>query len=254
MTEILLDPSIRDWVLFPLVLIVILVGLLRHYATLLLNGKSKANIASVRNHNVTNYAGLLISAGEFITPEGFSARTQHLMQQDLKREAEVENPMDMSDPSVMMGMLKGQMMMMANNIGLMMLISFFLSGFVVARVPFGVPVRLREMMQRGIEIDDLECSYVTSLSFYFLANSGVNGIMQLVLGSDAEVNMMSGGMDQLQNNAMKQPTDFKKVWKQISEEMKFVQSHHKWTVTEAPARLVAEWKIQKRLQAHSAKK
>ena len=35
-SQILLDPAIRDWVLLPIMIIMVLVGILRHYATLLM--------------------------------------------------------------------------------------------------------------------------------------------------------------------------------------------------------------------------
>lgn len=38
---LLLDSSIRDWVLFPILLVMILVGLVRHYITLLINSSPK---------------------------------------------------------------------------------------------------------------------------------------------------------------------------------------------------------------------
>ena len=43
-----LDPAIRDWVLFPIMLVMFLVGLLRHLATYLLKSTPKTNSKSVR--------------------------------------------------------------------------------------------------------------------------------------------------------------------------------------------------------------
>lgn len=249
MGSILLDPSIRDWVLIPIVLIVVIVGVLRHYVTLLMSTKPKIVLSSVRNQNVSSYGGQLISFGSFLTEASFKERAQLLMREDLKREAEDENPMDMTDPSVMTGMMKNQFMGIINNFGLMMLISFFFSGFVVAKFPFGVPMRLKEMMQRGIDIEDLECSYVTSVSFYFLALYGTNGVLQLLLGSDAEVSMMNGLE---QGGGIKQPVNYKKVYQQISEELKFCVSSHTWGIEKAPATLLKEWKSGKRKAARSA--
>eukprot|EP00796_Vickermania_ingenoplastis_P005001 gene5001-3596_t len=251
MVDILLDPSIRDWVLFPIVAIVIVVGILRHYVTVLMASKAKEALSNIHNQAISNYGSLLISAGEILCPEAFASRAQDLLQNQLKREVETET-IDMTDPSIMGSMLQNQMMGLVNNFGLMMLVSFFFSGFVVAQFPFGVPLRLKEMMQRGIDIDDLECSYVTSISFYFLALAGSSGILQLLLGSDAEVNNM-GSLEQLQGQGgLKQPTDYKKVYKQISEELKLVTGHHRWTVEEAPGKLLREWKAEMRKSARSA--
>lgn len=251
-TALLLDPSIRDWVLIPIALIVVLVGILRHYVTLLTNSKPKIVMTSVRNQNTSNYGGLLISSGEFLNTQSFTARAKKLISEDLKREVEMENPLDMSDPSVMTGMVKGQLMMLANNFGVMMLVSFFFSGFIVAQFPFSIPIRLKELTQKGIEIDDLECSYATSISFYFVMLYGCSGILQLLLGGDAEVNNMNS-MTQMQGQ-MKQGVDYKKVYKQISEELTFVMGHHKWRVEEAPRQLLRAWKSEKRFKIRNTLK
>ena len=39
--DLVLDPSLRDWVLFPILLVMILVGIFRHYITLLLQSSPK---------------------------------------------------------------------------------------------------------------------------------------------------------------------------------------------------------------------
>lgn len=43
-----LDPAIRDWVLFPIMTVMILVGILRHYATLLVSSNPKLTIKGIR--------------------------------------------------------------------------------------------------------------------------------------------------------------------------------------------------------------
>lgn len=93
--------------------------------------------------------------------------------------------MDMlSDSSMMTNMLKGQFMTMVPNIGMMMLISAFFSGFVVAQFPFSLSPRLRGMVQQGLDIDDLDGNYVTSLSMFFIIMSGSEGLLSLLLGQN----------------------------------------------------------------------
>jgi hypothetical protein len=43
-----LDPAIRDWVLFPIMTVMILIGMLRHYATILLASTPKMTVKGIR--------------------------------------------------------------------------------------------------------------------------------------------------------------------------------------------------------------
>lgn len=48
MAEIILDPSIRDWVVFPMLIIFVCSAMLRHYVTLLLKSDTIANADELR--------------------------------------------------------------------------------------------------------------------------------------------------------------------------------------------------------------
>lgn len=47
MAELALDPAIRLWVILPIVLITFLVGIIRHYVSLLLQSDSNADIDKI---------------------------------------------------------------------------------------------------------------------------------------------------------------------------------------------------------------
>jgi len=49
MTYLLLDPAIRTWVFVPIVIITFLVGILRHYAYLLLLNKKKTDLQGAKD-------------------------------------------------------------------------------------------------------------------------------------------------------------------------------------------------------------
>lgn len=237
--NILLDPAIRDWVLFPLIVLMIFVGILRHYVTLLLKSTPKVKLTTANDAKPVSYARLLLVNGRYLSPSGYKQRSERFCGQGsgLLRKKVEHNPMEaMSDPSMMGDMMKNNMTMMIPNIGMMTVVSYFFSGFVIAKFPFSLSARTRGLTQRGVDIDNLECSYVTSLSMYFLILFGLQGILKLLLGDNEgdETKMQMQMMQQPAN----QPVDYSKVFKQLLEEMEFEADRYKWSLDDATKRLL----------------
>lgn len=53
MADIILDPSIRDWVVLPMVLVMVLIGLTRHYVSLLLKSEKPVDVNELKNRYVS---------------------------------------------------------------------------------------------------------------------------------------------------------------------------------------------------------
>ena len=49
MAELLLDPNIRLWVFLPIVVITFLIGILRHYVSILLSTPKKVEVTQVED-------------------------------------------------------------------------------------------------------------------------------------------------------------------------------------------------------------
>ena len=49
MAELLLDPNIRGWVFLPIVVITFLVGIIRHYVSILLASQKKIELQQVQD-------------------------------------------------------------------------------------------------------------------------------------------------------------------------------------------------------------
>lgn len=64
-------------------------------------------------------------------------------------------------------------------------VNYFFPGFILMKLPFGLPARFKVMLQRGMPLDNLEVSYVTSLSWYFISLIGLRGINTLIMGQAA---------------------------------------------------------------------
>ena len=61
---------------------------------------------------------------------------------------------------------------MISHIGFMFWVNTFFSGFLIIRLPFPVSEAYRQIVQRGMALDSLECAYVSSLSWYFICLIG----------------------------------------------------------------------------------
>lgn len=61
-------------------------------------------------------------------------------------------------------------------------IQHFFSGFILLKVPFPLTTGFKHMFQRGIaDMSDLEPSYVSSISWYFLLMYGLRSLFQLIM-------------------------------------------------------------------------
>ena len=83
--------------------------------------------------------------------------------------------------SGMMDNMKGMLVMMATTIPAMAWINSFFAGFVLAKVPFSMTQQFRSLTQSGIDMSNLDVSYVSSVSFYFLIVFGLNQLQSLLM-------------------------------------------------------------------------
>ncbi|KAJ3272831.1 ER membrane complex subunit 3 [Blyttiomyces sp. JEL0837] len=113
-----------------------------------------------------------------------------------------QQPNPLSDPSsmdTMMDGMKKNMAMIIPQTLIMSWITFFFSGFVLLKLPFPLTLRFKAMLQRGIETADMDVSWVSSLSWYFLNLFGLKSIFTIILGQDNAADGMRD-MQQMQMN------------------------------------------------------
>ncbi len=197
----------------------VLTGVLRHYATILLQTPPKppATPAESRERqNLHRGTNLRANASAALTKSSFDARKEYLIE-NYKKGTFLKNgpesrgqaaPNPMSDPAAMegmMGMMKGNMAMMIPQTLIMSWINAFFAGFVILRLPFPLTIRFKSMLQSGVMTRDLDVRWVSSLSWYFLCLFGLQGVFIFILGNEGAGNMMAQQMGQMNPQANANP-------------------------------------------------
>mmetsp|Transcript_12810 Transcript_12810/g.24628 ORF Transcript_12810/g.24628 Transcript_12810/m.24628 type:complete len:292 (+) Transcript_12810:102-977(+) len=195
-TTLLLDPDIRDWVVLPLFVIMVAAGLLRHYVGQWLTpAKTPLNPIVARQQATLKHVTKIRSpAGHYMSTWRWQVRKQHavtVLQEQAdwaEAAAEKQEGTDDDDPmsSMMnnpMGMMQGNMAFMVQNMIMMQGIQHFFSGFILLKIPFSLTAGFKNMFQKGLaDLPDLDPSYVSSVSWYFLVMYGLRSFFRLAVG------------------------------------------------------------------------
>lgn len=217
-SDLLIDPDIRLWVFFPIVIITFLVGVLRNYVTILLVSTRKVELQQIQDSQILIRVRLLRENGRYLPKNSYMMRRHFYNNNDngyltvAKNRPSVQ-PNPMTDPTMMSDMLKGNLTNMLPTIVIGGWINWTFSGFVTTRVPFPLTLRFKPMLQRGIELASLNASWVSSASWYFLNVFGLRGIYTLVLGENNSADHTKGMQDQMSGAAMNMPADLKPAFK-----------------------------------------
>ncbi|KAF3860945.1 hypothetical protein F7725_001200 [Dissostichus mawsoni] len=205
--ELLLDSSIRMWVVLPIVFITFFVGIIRHYVTQLLHSDKKVDLEQVSDSQVLLRSRVLRENGKYIPKQSFAMRKHYFNDAEtgffkkVKRKVVPKNPMTGGNLTNVLPMIV---------IGGW--INWAFSGFVISAVP--LTLRFKPMLQRGIDLLSLDASWVSSASWYFLN----------VFAADQSRIMQ----DQMTGAAMAMPPDPNKAFKSEWEALEIVE--HKWAL------------------------
>lgn len=197
--NILLDSDIRDWVVLPLFVIMVAAGLLRVHVGLLLKPgpKSQDKILQRTQSSVQATSTLKTGAIHFLSsakleprklayPEILKDQAEwcEIYLEEREKESAADDDDDLPNPLAAMDGMKGGMVGMVQNMVMMQGIQFFFSGFILLKVPFSLTMGFKQMFQRGMEgLVNLDTSYVSSISLYFLFMYGLRAFFRLVMGT-----------------------------------------------------------------------
>ncbi|XP_062194306.1 uncharacterized protein LOC133897556 isoform X2 [Phragmites australis] len=205
--ELVLDTAIRDWVLVPLSVVMVLIGVLRYFVSKLMRSPAASPSPDpklVKEGQVVVRARNLRTNAQFIPAKAFKARKVYYTNEESgllhvpKEEAQKAQAAMFSDPNMAMDMMKKNLSMIVPQTLTFAWVNFFFSGFVAAKIPFPLTQRFRGMLQNGIDLSTVDVSYVSSRSWYFLNLFGLRGLFSLILGEenatdDAQKMMQMGG-------------------------------------------------------------
>ena len=219
---LVLDPDIRDWVVLPLFVIIIVTGLIRQSVSNYMNVTTQQRVpiplhvlrvqsliasssylrlqykSLITNHIITSSQQFQ----QYIKYRMALLRHETMYLQALKDAADSNNNNNNADGSpsstaappvdpMMDMMMKNPMSLMGNNMIFMVQnmvmmqgIQHFFSGFILLQVPFSLTIGFKSMFQKGVvDLPNLSSSYVSSVSWYFLVLYGLRSFLSLLIGT-----------------------------------------------------------------------
>ncbi|TAQ83591.1 hypothetical protein B7494_g8086 [Chlorociboria aeruginascens] len=193
------DPQLFYWILIPITVVMILTGILRHYATVLMAAApKKQDLPSIREQRSLLRGINLRTNANVLPPSSFQTRKDYLvaayeegkfLKEPEKKGQAAPNPM--TDPAAMegmMGMMKGNMAMIVPQTLIMGWINAFFSGFVIIRLPFPLTIKFKSMLQAGVATKDMDPQWMSSISCQMAQQMG-----QMAPGAGAQ--MFGPGVD-----------------------------------------------------------
>lgn len=240
MPELLLDSKIRGWVFLPIVTITFLVGIVRHYVSIILSSQKKVELLQLQDSQVMIRARLLRENGKYLPKQSFNMRRHWFNNEETgyfkvqKRAPTSQNPM--TDPAMMTDMLKGNVTNVLPMIVIGGWINWMFSGFLTTKVPFPLTLRFKPMLQRGVELAHLDAAWVSSASWYFLNVFGLRTIYALVLGENNAADQSKHMQEQMSGAAMAMPQDPKAAFKAEWEALEITE--HRWALANVDSELI----------------
>lgn len=212
--DVLLDPRIKAWVLLPISVVMVLVGVLRAYISLLLEPSPKIEDAKLIRENqhiarLGNYCrnGSVLTYDKDYQYKIAFFNTEYTGVKYLATKPnpkqEPQNPLtDSRSNDFMMQVMKNSMSNIIPQSIIMWWVNFFFRGYAIMKLPFIITANFKPMLQTSIMTPDLDATYVSSISWYFVNLLGLKTILSLIFNDESLTDRV---MAQQEQSMMIQP-------------------------------------------------
>lgn len=189
--DIPLDPSLQFWVLLPIWVATLLMGLVRRNVTSLTTREPPTNLLKVRDAGRLKRSSNLRQYASSIPFEQFAAREHYLSGPNgvLHMPKKERSSMTaLMNPESLANQIMSIVMTLVPHMLLGTWARYMFAGMAVCRLPFTLTPRFRPMLQSGIELagQSLDVSYVSALSWYVLNMFGNAGLLSLIAKGSAD--------------------------------------------------------------------
>ena len=264
-----LDVSIRNWVFIPITFITIAINLLMKYLNVLINqGAQKPNSSKADHEASGTKEDFLKKELEFRDPDikvrsalnrvnklkinfmniserGFKLRKAFFCNEGGFFSTKIENKApEVMNPNMMVDVLKKNLINGLYYALIFVGVGYFFSGFILLKLPFGLTQKFRSMLQQGLNLPDLDLSYVSAISWCFILVFGLNSILQHFDGGDnfsmlkEQEQMMKAPMQMMPFGQHGGP-DFEKVFSAEKENIEIIPNFS--LLDDATERLISKY-------------
>jgi hypothetical protein len=245
-----LDPSIRNWVFIPITIITVAINLLMKYLNVVINQGQAKPVTSRVDHEhedqredflkkelegrdadikvkaALNRVNKLKTNFMHISERGFKLRKGFFCNDGGFFSQKIENKApEVMNPNMMVDVLKKNLINGLYYALIFVGVGYMFSGFILLKLPFGLTQKFRSMLQQGLNLPDVDVSYVSAISWCFILVFGLNSILQHFDGGDSfsmlnqQEQMMKAPMQMMPG----QPgTDFEKVFSTEKENIEII--------------------------------
>lgn len=246
----MLDPQIRNWVLFPIFSVMLMQGFIRQNIFMILKSSKPFDVEKATKNSLAQRSQRLRANGRFIPKAAYRMRVRFFTEDAFKpppppKEGELPE-MPQQDPMAMMGTMTQQMGTIVPNMIMMAWVNYFFDGFVLVKLPFGLTDRFKLMLQKGIHLNSLHVSYVSALSWYFINLFGLRGFFSIILGANNAAD--NAKLMQAQMGGQAGPpgmVDHKKVFATEVRELQIALANCEFEIPDAEDRLEKKSKLLK---------